>query len=299
MDNQKIGMRQKLAEWLNQYGNGTSDAGNLRRAERLYKLASTLAPEWSVLWYNLGLLTKNSGRWEDSLRFNQRALSLNPGDEGACWNLGIAATALHDWSEARRAWKHYGIDINEDAGEVMIPAATACVRLNPRSSGEVVWGERLDPARLVILNVPLPESRHRFRDIVLNDGAENGTRAVDGVQVPVFDELAVWRPSEYSTLRVRLRVPNDEAERQLVQICAASGIGVEDWSTLRVICAECSRGSPGPHDCKARHSEDGTRNFGLAAKDYEDAVRTLREWMTISEGAHFCDLQTAFDARVH
>jgi hypothetical protein len=83
--------------------------------------------------------------------------------------LGIAATALHDWPEA---------------------AATACVRLNPQSSGEVVWGERLDPARLVILNVPLPESRHRFRDIILNDGAENGTRAVGGIQVPVFAEFA-------------------------------------------------------------------------------------------------------------
>jgi len=89
----------------------------------------------------------------------------------------------------------------------MTPAVTACVRLNPRSSGEVVWGERLDPARLLILNVPLPESRHRFRDIVLNDGAENGTRVVDGDQVPVFDELGVWRASEYSTLRVRLLVP--------------------------------------------------------------------------------------------
>jgi len=292
-------MRQKLAEWLNQYGNGTSDAGNLRRAERFYKLASTLAPQWSVPWYNLGLLTKNSGRWEDSLRFNQRALSLNPSDEGACWNLAIAATALHDWPEARRAWKHYGIDIGEGAGEVMTPAVTACVRLNPRSSGEVVWGERLDPARLVILNVPLPESRHRFRDIVLNDGAENGTRVVNGVQVPVFDELGVWRASEYSTLRVRLLVPNDESERQLLQICDASEIGIEDWSTLRIICDECSRGNPGPHDCKARESEDGTRNFGLAAKNYEEAVRALRKWATISEGTHFGDLETVFDARVH
>jgi len=103
-------------------------------AERLYKLASTLAPQWSVPWYNLGLLTKNTGRWEDSLIFNQCALSLNPGDEGACWNLGIAATAMHDWPEARRAWKHYGIDISDGVGEVMTAPVSACVRLNPRGS---------------------------------------------------------------------------------------------------------------------------------------------------------------------
>ncbi len=130
----QIAMRQKLAEWLNQYGNAASDAGKLRGAERLYKLASTLAPQWSVPWYNLGLLTKNTGRWEDSLIFDQRALSLNPGDEGACWNLGIAATAMHDWPEARRAWKHYGIDISDGVGEVMTAPVSACVRLNPRGS---------------------------------------------------------------------------------------------------------------------------------------------------------------------
>jgi hypothetical protein len=292
-------MRQRLADWLNQYGNVSSEAGNLRGAERLYKLASKLAPQWSVPWYNLGLLTKNAGRWEDSLKFNQRALSLNPGDEGACWNLGIAATALHNWLEARRAWKHYGIDVSNGPGEVVTPPVSACVRINPRGSGEVVWGERLDPARLVILNVPLPESQHRFHDIVLNDGAENGTRVKDGVQVPVFDELGIWRASEYSTMRVTLRVPNDEAERQLVQICAAFRIGVEDWSSIRIICDECSRGNPGPHDCRARESEGGTRRFGLAAKNYEDALSALRDWTAVSPGAQFKDLETVLDARVH
>jgi len=291
-------MRQKLAEWLNQSGNETSDAGNLRRAERFYKMASVLAPFWSVPLYNLGLLTKNAGRWEDSLRFNQRALSLNSEDESACWNLGIAATALHDWPEARRAWTQYGIDINDGDGEVLMPPVSACVRLDPRSSGEVVWGERLDPARLMVLNVPLPESNHRFRDIVLNDGAANGTRVKDGAEFPVFDELGIWQASKYSTFAAALNLPNEESERLLVRVCAESGMGVEDWSSIRVICAECSRGNPGPHDCKARQSEDGTRRFGLAATNYEQAVGTLQNWMAISDGARFKDLHIVLDARL-
>ena len=292
-------MRQTLAEWLNQNGNETSNAGNLRRAERFYKMASVLAPSWSVPWYNLGLLTKNAGRWEDSLRFNQRALSLNPGDEGSCWNLGIAATALHNWPEARRAWTQYGIDINDGDGEVLMPPVSACVRLNPQDSGEVVWGERLDPARLIVLNVPLPESNHRFRDIVLNDGAANGTRMKDGAEFPVFDELGIWQASEYSTFATALTLPNDESERELVRVCTESGIGVEDWSSIRIICAECSRGNPGPHDCKQRQAEDGTRRFGLAAANYEQATRTLQHWMAISEGAGFRDLHIVLDARLH
>jgi hypothetical protein len=55
----------------------------------------------------------------------------------------------------------------------------------------------------------------------------------------------------------------------------ARRIGLEDWSTLRIVCDECSRGNPGPYNCKARKSEDGTRSFGLAAENYEDAVRVL------------------------
>jgi hypothetical protein len=233
-------MRQKLAEWFNQYGNLTSDAGNLRHAVRFYKLASSLAPQWSVPWYNLGLLTKNTGQWENSLKFNQRALSLNSENEGACWNLGIAATALHNWPEARRAWKLYGIEIGDGSGEILMPPVSACVRLNPRGSGEVVWGERLDPARVLILNVPLPESNHRFRDIVLNDGAANGTRVKDGAEVPVFDELGIWRTSDYSTFAATLLLPDEESERQLVRICNVSSIG-----------------------------------FGFAALDYEGALRAL------------------------
>ena len=100
------------------------------------------------------------------MRSNQRVLELDPSDEAAWWNLGIAATALRDWSEAGRAWKGCGIKCEARDGEVRAPIVTACVRLDPAGLGEVVWGQRLDPARMVILNVPLLESGHRFHDII-------------------------------------------------------------------------------------------------------------------------------------
>jgi hypothetical protein len=294
----QLHMREKIAEWINAYGNQTSDAGNLRRGERSYKLASAIAPKWSVPWYNLGLLAKNRGRWADSLAFNQRALELNPEDEAACWNLGIAATALHNWPEARRAWQHCGIEIVDGEGEVLTPPASACVRLDPKNSGEVVWGERLDPARLLIWSVPLPDSRHRFHDIVLNDGAPNGTRSRGDVQVPVFDELGIWRPSCYSTLRATLRVPDQESERELKRICNSSKIGLDDWSSIHMICDECSRGNPGPHDCTAVVQEE-TRRFGFAAEHHEQVSTALNEWVGMSNGARFADLEVVLDARLH
>jgi hypothetical protein len=290
-------MRRALAAWLNDQGSQSINSGKSSRGERFYKWASTIDPRWSVPWYNLGLHTKNTGRWRESLRFNQRALELNTADEGAWWNLGIAATALRDWSEARRAWKAYGIEPENDVGEVRTASGTACVRLDPAGLGEVVWGRRLDPARMVILNVPLPESGYRFHDIILNDGASNGTR-VDrhGNEVPVFDELSVWEVSEYSTFRVRLQIQDDSAEKHLSDLCAAHELGIEDWTTIRILCAECSRGNPGPHKCEAKPLEDGSRRFGFGAKKQEDLSSVLREWVSANAGADFGNLELVLSA---
>jgi hypothetical protein len=169
-------MRQALSDWFNEKGRRSDDMGNHDRALRYYQLACRIDPNWSVPWYNLGLISKNRGLWQDSLRYNLRATDIDASNGAAWWNLGIAATALHDWQVARRAWRAYGLEVEDGSGEVSMPAGTACVRLSPNDSGEVVWGQRLDPARFVVLNVPLPESNHRFRDVVLNDGATNGTR---------------------------------------------------------------------------------------------------------------------------
>ena len=143
-------MRRVLSAWLDNCGSKFIDSGKPAVGELFYKLATTVEPQGSVPWYNLGLHTKSTGRWSESLRFNQHALELDPTDEAAWWNLGIASTALRNCSEARRAWKACGIELEDAEGEVRMPAVTACVRLDPSGSGEVVWGQRLDPARMAI-----------------------------------------------------------------------------------------------------------------------------------------------------
>lgn len=268
-------MRHAVAAWLNEKGRKAEDSA---RAARFYKLASWADPRWSVPWYNLGLQAKYLGEWEDSLRFNQRAVQLNADDEATWWNLGIAATALHDWVEARRAWKGFGIDIGDGEGEVFTPPVSACVRLDPNNSGEVVWGQRLDPARILVLNVPLPESQHRYRDVILNDGASNGSRTRNGAEVPVFDELEVWQASSYSTFQVALHIPNQDAEKRLADICETREIGVEDWSTVQILCAECSRGNPHPHEHKPTAADAAEKRFGFAAQKREDVESLLLDW---------------------
>jgi hypothetical protein len=286
-------MRHSVADWLNEKGRKTDDPA---RAARFYTLASWADPRWSVPWYNLGLQTKYHGRWEESLRFNQRAVELDADDDAAWWNLGIAATALHDWKEARRAWRGFGIEMADGEGEASIPPVTACVRLDPNQAGEVVWGKRLDPARILVLNVPLPESKRRYHDVILNDGASNGTRTRDGVEFPVFDELAVWQASPYSTFQVALHIPDQEAEKGLAEICEAREIGVEDWSTIQILCAECSRGNPHPHERKPAVADAAQRRFGFGALKHEDVENLLLDWAAGRSEADYQDVELVLES---
>jgi hypothetical protein len=292
-------MRRAIAEALNSLGSLRIDAGKVAFGKRLYKWAAVADSRWSVPWYNLGLQAKNVGRWQESFEFNQRALRLDPSDEAARWNLGIASTALRNWTEARKAWTDNGIELSKLDGEVLMPPVRACVRLNPQSDGEVVWGERLDPARMAILSVPLPESGHRFHDIVLNDGASDGTRVDEnGNEVPVFNELSIWEVSDYSTYRVRLHVPDEPAEKHVVDLCLEQKLGIEDWTTIRFICAVCSRGNPGAHECGAKPRDDGSRAFGFAAKNQEDLESVLGQWASAFPTADYGELELMLPARL-
>ena len=97
------------AERLLEQGRALYDAKDITGAEAAYRSALALAPHWSVPHFNLGLLCKYEGRWQESFDFNLRALQLTPDDMGAWWNMGIAATVLGRWADARRAWEQFGI----------------------------------------------------------------------------------------------------------------------------------------------------------------------------------------------
>lgn len=286
-------MRRALANWLNYQGRTSDQSGNVPAALRWYRLATRLDPNWSVPWYNLGLIAKYSGDWQESLRLNAQSAGLAGDDEASWWNLGIAATAVRDWRTARKAWGQVGIDVPPGDEEWQWEPTAACVRLNPDGNGEVVWGERIDPARIVLTNVPLPESKHRFRDIVLHDGAANGHRVLNETEVPVFDELEVWAPSSFVTFVTVLLLPNHESEHRLIEICLEMGLGIEDWSTIRWICATCSRGNPGPHDCTAGPLANEDRRYAIAAHTFEEANEALTRWVAAGTGVVVRSLESA------
>ncbi|HEV3088841.1 MAG TPA: tetratricopeptide repeat protein [Candidatus Elarobacter sp.] len=248
-------------------------------------LAVQKFPDDASAWYDLGLAHKYLGNWRECADANQRALEISSQPEDpAWWNLGIAATALRDWDLARRAWRGYGMsadEIPDGKGAIEVDWGLSPVRLHSETA-EVVWGRRIDPARIRIDSIPFPESGHRRGDIVLHDGAPNGEREADGRVYSVFDALERWSPSEIPTLRAEVRCASEKDSMALIDAFEAARFAAEDWTAnVRPLCKSCSEGRPDPsHHHGARETPE-ERSFGIAAP-MGLAVRTLRAWREAS-----------------
>ena len=280
------------AERLVAQGLSLEDDGDRTGAERAYRDALAQNPMWSVPHYNLGLLCKYQHRWEESLEFNKQAAALAPDDEAAWWNLGIAATALGDWAEARRAWKACGMEPPAGSGAPVFDFGSTPVRLDPNGNAEVVWAERIDPARARILSVPLPWSQHNYGDIVLTDGAAEGHRVVDGKQYPVFNALALLSTSPLKKYIVELATADATSIEALAQCAEDSGGAAEDWGrSTNILCAKCSLGTPHQHTTGS--SVPAHPHCGLAARDDAHAEAIIQSWLARNPNA---DLIRWYDA---
>jgi tetratricopeptide (TPR) repeat protein len=271
--------RQKSAE-ANEKATRLREQGQLDEAIELFTTAAAIDPCWGTPRYNLGLVFKHQKNWERSLEYNRQATNLDATNEAAWWNMGIAATALGQWSMARTAWRGFGIPVPDGDGPVDFPCGYGPVRLNPDSEGEVVWAHRLDPARAEIANIPFPESGFRWHDIVLTDGQPIGYRKVNGKDVPVFNALQLLQASAFGTFVAKVRMPDrPDLIKQLADQAAEVEGSAEDWSTsVRIICKACSEGRP--HEVHDDHAapKDGVHLIAIAARDHDHATEILHGW---------------------
>ncbi len=256
-------------------GSALRESGDSAGAIRLFQRAIQHAPRWSVPWYNLGLTYKYLRSWNDSYRCNAEAVRLNPSDEAAIWNLGIAATAVQDWTEARRAWTLFGISLPPGTGPIQMNLGSVPIRINPDTDAEVVWARRIDPARALLTSIPLADSNHRYGDLVLHDGAPAGYRLDEDVEVPVFNELDLLARGAAGTFEVRIHVRSIGDLTAFEQACATYGCATEDWSTIRVLCQGCSEGRPHPHPDPPI---EGEHRFAVAASTAECVAGAVRAW---------------------
>ncbi|NHA06458.1 tetratricopeptide repeat protein [Mucilaginibacter sp. HC2] len=280
-------MNKNLAKELLELALELHEQGETEQAIATYEKAIQADEMWSVPHYNLGLVYKYQGEWNLSYQHNKRAVALDPENEAAWWNLGIAATVLLDWRTAREAWNHFDLNLEVSDEELTMDLSIVPVRLNPDHEGEVVWCKRIDPARAIIYNVPLAACGHRFGDIVLNDGAPEGYRIRNGKEVPVFNELQLLAKSAYSTYSIVAYTEKQQHIDKLDELCHNANVEFEDWSTIRILCKQCSEGTPHEthdHDLKAENNDEHHIGFASISKDV--LTQVLVQWRTITLYEH-------------
>ncbi|WP_343623626.1 tetratricopeptide repeat protein [Roseateles puraquae] len=256
-------------------------------ALQLYHEALLLDANRPETLYNIGLIHKYRSAWALSLDYNRRAVALAPDDEAANWNLAIAATALHEWREARNTWRRLGIDVALGDEPIQSDFGRALVRLNPNDSGEVVWGRRVCPVRLRIENVPLPDSGYRCGDLVLHDGASTGRRTSGGREYMVFNALMLHRASKLTTFTLEAEVATPQDLEALMSALETAGFEGEDWtSSVHALCKACSEGRPHEHHDEACEEQawQPQRSLGVAALAEGPLMATLRAWEQTSAG---------------
>lgn len=275
-------------------------------AEQHFLAALALDEQDAVTNYDLALLYKYQSRWAESLCYNRRASELNPEDEAAWWNLGIAATAVSDWTTAAKAWAFFGTTMPLDALDNAAPdlkLGLIPVRITQGEHVEVLWANRLDPARAQIVSVPMPDCGVRFHDIVLHDGAPRGTRELHGNPVPVFDWLEFWQRSNYSTYVIEALVPNALAVNTLDSLIVAAGLALEDWgSNVQMLCKACSEGTAHEHHDTGNETANGAadwqpeREFGVAALNDQALADVLDAWQAAHPEVEIIEVYNALDA---
>jgi tetratricopeptide (TPR) repeat protein len=268
-----------------------SDAGDEQAALSLYLESLALNRQQPSALYNVGLIYKYRREWAESLRYNRLAAELRPDHDATNWNTGIAATALREWRVAREAWRRAGIAVEEGDEPIVGKFGFTPVRLNgfeeTDSQVEVVWAHRLSPVTARIANIPTPEARFRYGDVVLHDGAGTGTRLyAPGDERSVFNVFELFEPSEHITFEAILDVPDEEALAALHRACEAVGVEVEDWTgNMQILCKACSEGrAHEQHDHELK--TDGwkvERRVGLASTNVQIVEEILEQWK--GEGA--------------
>jgi len=190
-------------------------------------------------WFDAALAYKFARNWPRAYEVGKQAVThVRRGtEEPAYWNLGIAATMLRDWDTARDAWIGYGLAPFPGTGQIDADLGPACIRLD---IGEVVWAIRICPTRARLISVPFDPTR-RFGETVLHDGVPKGQRILESGTFPVFEEMAVFEPSDVGTLSVLVTGETPGDIRALQQAFASRRLGVEILRSRVDLCACCSR----------------------------------------------------------
>ena len=212
------------------------------QADPLIRAAAAAHPGDMSLQFNLGVVLKFAREWVECQRCFQAVLRHHD-ERAARWNLGIASTALGDWPTARRAWSGVGFKLPEGDGDFATPGELTAVRL-PTAEGapapfEVLWGDRLCPARVRLTTIPRWPGMATLGDVLLIDGV-----SVDEVTIgetshsvlPALARLSTWGGQAFE---VRGAYASKDKFMTAAQILTEAGWPAADWSHLGEASQAC------------------------------------------------------------
>lgn len=274
------------AQNLHEKAMALSENDKDEEAITLYKKAIKLDPEKSSSYYNMGLIYKYQCQWDKSLKCNLSAMEIDQENEAAKWNAGIAATALRKWELARSIWQDYGIKLDDNSGQIEVDLGPTPIRLNPEGDAEVVWAQRICPARARIESIPFPESSYHYDDVVLHDGAAVGYRIFNDLEYPVFNALEIFEPSTYKTIIAEIEIESDGCIEKLEELFSSTKHDFEDWTkNVRNLCRQCSEGKPhSDHDQELISEWQSQRSLGIAVFNSENISEIFDKWENLTNG---------------
>ncbi|HYN99651.1 MAG TPA: tetratricopeptide repeat protein, partial [Actinomycetota bacterium] len=180
---------------------------------------------------------------------------------------------------------------------VAYPCGLAPIRLNPDGDAEVVWADRIDPARAILRNVPYPSSGFRFGDLVLNDGAPTGYRMLSGREVPVFNCLELLERSSQSTFLAEIEMGEPSDIDLLARMADDRDMAAEDWSTsVRILCKACSEGLVHDQHDHNIPAVEGLHKVAVAGPDQHAVEGLLAAWREQSTSATILSIDLLLDA---
>lgn len=171
--------------------------GLVEPARPLIARAAAELPGDMAAQFNRGVIHKLDG--EFAAAADCFGLVLKHHDDAAArWSLGICAVAQRDWATARACWAKIGITLPDGAGDYAAEGELVPVKVpaDPGApvEGEIVWGHRIGPARVVLRGLPR-FSGVGYADVVLVDGVAVAEVMDHGKPTPVVPMLALFSSS--------------------------------------------------------------------------------------------------------
>ena len=158
------------------------------------------------------------------------------------------------------------------------------VCLNSDTAPEIVWADRIDPARARIVSVPTAGSGYHYRDLILIDAEVSGYRVMQGQRHKVYNQLQVLRRSRYQTWTVRLSAVSVSDVNVLDGLCLGEELGFDNWSNM-VSSTVRKNANQLPEYYNEGLELDQTSDeviVSIAAMEEEAVLNILSEWEVIT-----------------